>query len=268
MPQVSTIADWAPLVGVSFFTRLFSALRSTWVMVVVDNPLSWKLGFRGQNEQDDVEGPFYITGAPSRQIDDGKAVLASPEHLEKYGPFLFIFDVKDAKGDPIPNATLDWWQADCDGGYYFASWTLRGKVTTDAHGRAEVLSIRPGDYGPPFMGGRLGKRSGHVHVNVEGVPGKHRGLTTQVYVCPNNRTAHMLEDLANYARPARPGNMATCWSLPAANGGEKYWDLPELPAEDVERANRIGWWNAKLRERGIEREIVAVGQQEFKLTTI
>ncbi len=60
MPQVSTIADWAPLVGVSFFTRLFSALRSTWVMVVVDNPLSWKLGFRGQNEQDDVEGAYYI----------------------------------------------------------------------------------------------------------------------------------------------------------------------------------------------------------------
>lgn len=108
---------------------------------------------------------------------------------------MFVFDVKDAKGDPVPNATLDWWQADCDGGYYFASWTLRGKVTTDAHGRAEVLSIRPGDYGPPFMGGRLGKRSGHVHVDVEGVPGKHRALTTQVYVCPNNRTAHMLEDL-------------------------------------------------------------------------
>ncbi|KAI0355466.1 aromatic compound dioxygenase [Trametes cingulata] len=233
-------------------------------MLVVDNPIVWKLGLRGKNEQEDVEGPFYILGAPKRQIDDGKAVLASAEYLEKYGPFLFVFTVKDAKGDPVPNATLDWWQADSDGGYYFASWTLRGKVTTDAQGRAEVLTVRPGDYGSPLGG----KRAGHVHLVVSGTKGKHRAMTTQVYVCPGNKTEHMMTDLANYARDARPGNMATCWSIPEANGGEKHWELPELPADDTEMRQRIAWWNAKLKERGISREVIAVGRQNFKLSVV
>lgn len=109
----------------------------------------------------------------------------------EYGPFLFLFDVKDAKGDPVPNATLDWWQADSDGGYYFRSWTLRGKVTTDAHGRAEVLSVNPGEYGIPFMG----KRSGHVHLNVSGTAGKHRFMTTQVYVCEGNKSERVHKDM-------------------------------------------------------------------------
>ncbi|KAI0371451.1 aromatic compound dioxygenase [Pilatotrama ljubarskyi] len=264
MPQVATVADWAPHVGVSLFTRLASFIRSTWVMIVVDNPLTWKLGFRGQNEQEDVEGPFYIVGSPKRQIEDGKAVLASTQYLEKYGPFLFIFTVTDAKGDPVPNATLDWWQADSDGGYYFASWTLRGKVTTDAQGRVEVLSVRPGDYDAPFGS----KRAGHVHLVVNGTKGKHRALTTQVYVCPGNKADYMMNDFANYARDSRPGNMATCWSIPAANGGEKYWKLPELPADDTETKQRVDWWNAKLKERGISREVVAVGRQNLKLSVV
>ncbi|KAI0638639.1 Intradiol ring-cleavage dioxygenase [Trametes polyzona] len=265
MAQVSTVANWAPPVGVSLFTRLYFVLRSTWVTIVVDNPLAWKLGFRGKNAQDDVEGPFYIIGAPSRQIDDGKAVLASPEQIENFGPFLFVFDVKDAKGDPVPNATLDWWQADPDGNYYFKSWTLRGKVTTDAQGRVEVLSVRPGDYGAPIKA--LGRRSGHVHLVVSGAKGKHRDMTTQVYVCPANKQEHMMNDLANYARGPRPGNMATCWSIPAANGGNRYHDFPELSAEDTDLAERVRWWNVKLKEGGINREVLAVGRQAFKLSS-
>lgn len=56
MSQVPTVADWAPSAGVSLFTRIYSALRSSYVMLVVDNPLSWTFGFRGQNAQDDIEG--------------------------------------------------------------------------------------------------------------------------------------------------------------------------------------------------------------------
>ncbi|KAI0650900.1 Intradiol ring-cleavage dioxygenase [Trametes meyenii] len=262
MSTVSTVADWAPHVGVSLFTRLVSFVRSAWVMVVVDNPLSWRWGYRGQNEKDDVEGPFYIVGAPDRQIDDGKAVLASADYLKKYGPFLFLFEVKDAKGEPIPNAILDWWQADSEGGYYFASWTLRGKLQTDAHGRAEVLSVRPGDYGSDL----IGRRAGHIHLIISGDAGRHRPMTTQAYVCPGNRASHMEIDAANYARSARLGNMATAWSIPAANGGDKYWELPELPVEDIETAKRVSWWNAKLKEHGIDREVVAVARQDFKLS--
>ena len=158
-------------------------------------------------------GPFYILGSPKRQIDDGKAVLASAEYMNsqcdfspqretltrgslavstsEYGPFLFVIDVKDEKGEPIPNATLDWWQADSEGNYYFATWTLRGKVTTDANGRAEVLSIRPGDYGAPM----LGRRAGHIHLIVSDAKGRHRAMTTHAYVCPANKSEHMLADM-------------------------------------------------------------------------
>lgn len=111
--------------------------------------------------------------------------------MAEQGPFLLILDVKDAKGDPIPNAVLDGWQADSEGVYHFASWTLRGKVTADAYGRAEILTVRPGDYGAPL----LGKRAGHLHLMVTGVQGKHAPLTTQVYVCPANDTEHLRIDL-------------------------------------------------------------------------
>ena len=59
--------------------------------------------------------------------------------------------------------------------------------------------------------------------------------------------------------------MATCWSIPAANGGERLHNLPELPADDVDTAERLKWWNEKLRERGIDRDVVAVGRHELKL---
>ena len=95
--------------------------------------------------------------------------------------------MKDAKGNPIPNAVLDCWQADSTGGYYFASWTLRGKVTTNAQGRAEILSVRPADYGSPL----LGQRAGHFHLMVSGAKGTHAPMTTQAYVCPGNKPAHM-----------------------------------------------------------------------------
>ncbi len=55
MAQVTTAADWAPYIPVSLFTRLLSFARSAWVMVMVDNPLTWKL-FKGRNELDDIEG--------------------------------------------------------------------------------------------------------------------------------------------------------------------------------------------------------------------
>ncbi|KAH9854880.1 Intradiol ring-cleavage dioxygenase [Lenzites betulinus] len=250
MNKFNTRISWGPLMPITLVTLVISVIRSIWIVLVVDNVLSWKLGFRGHNEQDDVEGPFYLVGAPHRQIDVGKGVVASIRLLKKHGPFLFIFDVKDSKGDPVPNAALDWWQADSNGGYYFATWTLRGQLKTDAHGRAEVLSIRPGDYAT---------RPGHVHLAISGTPGKHRDMTTQAYVCRNNDALYMLRDIPRF------GNRVACWAIPTANGGELYWGFPELPANDVDAVKRVGWWNAKLKEQNVGREIIAVGRHEAYL---
>lgn len=85
-------------------------------------------------------------------------------------------------GKPIPNAVLDWWQADEAGTYYYATYTLRGKARTDSEGYVEVLSVPPGPYGPAKV-----RRAGHFHIIVR-PPGKSHasGLTTQLYVCDGN----------------------------------------------------------------------------------
>lgn len=57
MSQVTTAANWAPYISVSLFRRLFSIVRTSWIMLVVDNPLSWRWGFRGRKSvNDDIEG--------------------------------------------------------------------------------------------------------------------------------------------------------------------------------------------------------------------
>ncbi len=193
-----------------------------------------------------------------------------------------MLDVKDVKGNPVPNAVLDCWQADSNGDYYFSSWTLRGKVKTDAQGHAEILSVRPSDYGAPL----LGVRKSHMHLIASGVQGKHVPMTTQVYMCPGNDSGHLAGDLyvysnnhrrvlvlsssnsASYARPVPYKNMATTWSLPNVNHGENFPDFPELPADDVDTAERVRWWNETLRKHDVGREVVAVARHELKLSVL
>lgn len=62
--------------------------------------------------------------------------------------------------------------------------------------------------------------------------------------------------------------MATGWSIPAANGGERLHNLPELPADDVETTKCLKWWNERLKEHGIERNVVAGGRHEMILATV
>ena len=64
-------------------------------------------------------------------------------------------------------------------------------MTADERGHAEILTVRPADYGAPI----LGERAGHVHVKVSGVPGKHAPMTSQIYVCPANNADHLSKDL-------------------------------------------------------------------------
>ena len=85
-------------------------------MTVVDNPLSWIIGFRGaKNRFDDIEGgscdvqnlernngtdlcligPFFIQGAPGVQVDDGQAVLSSTEFLNSGLRYHVFFKLHD-----------------------------------------------------------------------------------------------------------------------------------------------------------------------------
>ncbi|PIL37621.1 hypothetical protein GSI_01315 [Ganoderma sinense ZZ0214-1] len=270
LTQPTTLVDWAPYGSVSLFTRLLSHLRSTWINLVHDNPIAWKIGLRGRaNAFEDMEGPFFLIGAPSRQVADGQAVLASPEVLNQFEPFLLALTIKDTRGDPVPHATIDAWQANSVGSYYFASWTLRGKATTDAQGRLEVLTVRPGDYAG---------RSAHVHMRIEGpVKGKHAPLTTQVYVLRGNDPSHLGQDVpARFFRSRQDGLVVTCYAASEGQGedqGEEdaskpYRDLQKVPAEESDLCDAVSRWDAKLKGHGVSKPILSVGRHEIMLTAL
>jgi catechol 1,2-dioxygenase len=115
---------------------------------------------------DNIEGPFYKRGAPSRAT-----LIGDSERGER---FELTGIVRGTDCKPLPGAVLDVWHADARGGYDNDGWGLRGTLATDARGRFTLRTIVPGRYlnGKQF-------RPSHIHVKV-----RARGraeLTTQLY---------------------------------------------------------------------------------------
>jgi len=117
----------------------------------------------------DVEGPYYLAGAPSRtqiagSAEPGERLLISGRVL---GPDCVT---------PLAGALIDVWQADKDGVYHGAEaeYRLRGQMLTDADGSYEFETVMPGQYA---LGSSF--RPAHVHFMVSR-PG-HAPLTTQLY---------------------------------------------------------------------------------------
>lgn len=110
----------------------------------------------------------------------------------EFAPYLMTVTVKTPKGDPVPFATVDWWQADTAGSYSATTYRFRGHFKTGADGVVEILTVAPGEYGPQGH-----KRAGHFHAIIS--PGEthseYERLTTQMYVCPNNDSNGMNTDL-------------------------------------------------------------------------
>ena len=115
---------------------------------------------------DNIEGPFYKPGAPSRAT-----LVADSERGER---LTLTGIVRSTACTPLANATLDIWQADARGGYDNDGWGLRGTLVTDQRGRWALHTIIPGRY---LNGKRY--RPAHIHVKLR-APG-HTELTTQLY---------------------------------------------------------------------------------------
>ena len=115
---------------------------------------------------DNIEGPFYKPGAPSRATLIGDADRG--ERLTLTGT------VRSTACAPVANATLDIWHADSRGGYDNDGWGLRGTLVTDDRGRWALHTIIPGRY---LNGKRY--RPAHIHVKLR-APGRSE-LTTQLY---------------------------------------------------------------------------------------
>lgn len=122
-----------------------------------------------------VEGPFYLPGAPFR------AELAPEgepgERLALRGRVL------GAPGcAPLAGAVVDVWHASAEGFYYNLeglpdpeNFALRGRARTDSEGRYAFRTVLPGHY-------RLTRtrwRPRHVHYRVSHP--EHRTLVTQLY---------------------------------------------------------------------------------------
>lgn len=130
----------------------------------------------------DQEGPYYTPDTPERNslIDEGmqgtKLILAG---------FVLTADCL-----PVPNAWLDFWQANANGEYDNEGYTLRGHQFTDNKGRYYLETILPGEYPQ--------RPIEHIHVKVQLPAGEV--FTTQLYfpTQPVNGLTVQLEDKGDH----------------------------------------------------------------------
>ena len=121
--------------------------------------------------RNDALGPFHQPGAPARMN------LAEPNEPGDRMVLRGTVVAADCT-TVLAKVLLDVWQADAQGDYHGGAadnYRLRGQVLTDADGRFEIATIRPGNYetSPGAW------RPAHIHFLVSS-PGRPT-ITTQVY---------------------------------------------------------------------------------------
>lgn len=137
--------------------------------------LAFPFAARGQQKciditPDDMEGPFYKSGAPSRSS------LLDPKSKAEKLVLSGVVSGTDCK--PLANVALDFWHADERGEYDNAGFRYRGLLKTDVQGRYRLETNLP----PPYSG-----RPRHIHVKLQPPGGKI--LTTQLYFPGESRGA-------------------------------------------------------------------------------
>jgi catechol 1,2-dioxygenase len=151
------------------FLTLFAARPAGVLAVVAGRAGVARAGGRCAPTQADLEGPFYLPGAPSR------IAIAPPEEP---GDRLIVRGhvLGPDCATPLAGAVLDVWQADAQGSYHGPAeqYRLRGRLQTDAEGRYELFTIRPGAY-------RIGDRFRPAHIHMIVTHRAHAPLTTQLY---------------------------------------------------------------------------------------
>jgi protocatechuate 3,4-dioxygenase beta subunit len=166
-----------------------------------------------------VLGPFYLPGAPHRELGEH----IGREHDGE--PTLIRGRVTDTAGQPLAGATIDVWQCASNGRYDIQDpdqppFNLRGVFTTGADGGYSFRTVRPVSYPVPIdgpvgavfrMSGRHNWRSAHVHAIVS-APG-HQPVTTHVFDAANeyldsDAVFGVRGSLIQEFRPAGPGDPA------------------------------------------------------------
>jgi protocatechuate 3,4-dioxygenase beta subunit len=111
---------------------------------------------RCQPTMNDVEGPYYLPGAPFRNQLAG---------LDEQGERVVIKGtiVHADCQTPIGDALIEVWQTDGGGKYYYRAegFRLRGQMKTDDKGYYQFSTVKPGRY-------RIlnGFRPAHIHMKI------------------------------------------------------------------------------------------------------
>ena len=124
-------------------------------------------------------GPFYPPRKPADSDADLTQVAGQPAHAQ--GTLLYVTGrILDRRGEPLPNATIEVWQANAFGRYHHPADGDRsgaldpgfqgyGRLVTDVDGVYRLKTIKP----PPYSG-----RTPHIHFIVASADVR---LTTQMF---------------------------------------------------------------------------------------
>jgi len=164
-----------------------------------------------------VLGPFYLPGAPRREMGEQIGRMLDGE------PTLIRGRVTDTAGKPLAGARLDVWQGNSNGLYDIQDpaqpeFNLRGVFCTGPDGGYSFRTIRPVSYPVPTDGpvgevfrasGRHNWRAAHVHAIVS-APG-HKPVTTHIFDSQNqyldsDAVFGVRDSLIQEFRPAGPGD--------------------------------------------------------------
>lgn len=142
-----------PLAAIAGHTDVFStpALAATPAILDADDPTP-----------ELTEGPYFTPDSPKR-----KSIV----HAGAAGTRLTLTGrVLTTAGRPIPNALIDFWQADGRGVYDNSGYRFRGHQLTNAKGQYALFTVVPGLYTG---------RTKHIHVKVQAP--REPVLTTQLF---------------------------------------------------------------------------------------
>ncbi|MBM7784181.1 protocatechuate 3,4-dioxygenase subunit beta [Tenggerimyces flavus] len=138
--------------------------------------------------------PQRLTEITGPLLGDGR--IGEPDHdltrqcaAEPIGQRIIVHGrVVDSTGRPVPSTLLEIWQANASGRYHHAidtwpapvdpNFTGVGRTLTDAEGRYEFVTIKPGAY--PWRNHDNAWRPAHIHFSLFGRAFTQR-LITQMY---------------------------------------------------------------------------------------
>ncbi len=167
-------------------------------------------------------GPFAPVTLPADHDADltwvkGRTARASGQVIEISGR---VFDLK---GNPIPGASVELWQANAAGRYVHPSDVSKApldpnfdgiaSIKADSNGNWRIVTIKPGGYDSP-----IGHRPPHIHFDVRGK--RHRNVA-QLYF-PEDADGNAKDELYKMLGKEAATSVA---ARDAADPNKYVWDI-------------------------------------------